>query len=552
MRIGKLSGNTWAPGLRSLPINVVKQLRWTLLHCSLLAVGFGLTGCGGGTASSSAQSASSNGAAQSVGGGLQALGPNSLGQNPNSDGYYPDANGRYPDKNGIYPDRNGLYPTPTQAGYFANENGVARSYSTSGILDLSNPFFKPFGNGRSCASCHEASAGFSLSPEVVQKKFFDSNGLDPLFSLNDGAVSPLAKVSTLTERESAYAMLLNKGLFRIGLKIPKDAEFELQKADDPYEFASANELSLFRRPLPSANLKFLSQVMWDGRETALDPNSTNCVPAGGCFATLDVNLARQAHNATIGHAQAAQGLSSEEQKSIVEFEKTLFSAQIFNPNAGFLDVAGAIGGAEMLSKENFSFGMNDLLKGNLLTGAAFSQNVMRNFSNWLSFTGTTNPSMHAARQAIARGELIFNSRVFNRTPQVGVPNDLAIPLTRVTCSSCHNTPQVGGASAPMAVSIFTSDSGLRTPDLPLYILRHKATGATQRTTDPGLAMHTGKWADIGRFKVPSLRGLSARPPYFHNGSAETILDVVFYYDRTFAMGLNPQEVSDLVAFLSSL
>ena len=62
--------------------------------------------------------------------------------------------------------------------------------------------------------------------------------------------------STLTERESAYAMLLNKGLFRIGLKIPKDAEFELQKADDPYEFASANELSLFRRPLPSANLKF--------------------------------------------------------------------------------------------------------------------------------------------------------------------------------------------------------------------------------------------------------------------------------------------------------
>ena len=161
--------------------------------------------------------------------------------------------------------------------------------------------------------------------------------------------------------------------------------------------------------------------MWDGRETALDPNSTNCVPAGGCFATLDVNLrSPKAHNATIGHAQAAQGLSRKNKRASLNL-KNLVQRKYFNPNAGFLDVAGAIGGAEMLSKENFSFGMNDLLKPHLLTGAAFSQNVRAIFLiGFLS--GTTNPSMHAARQTIARGELIFNSRVFNRTPQVGVPN----------------------------------------------------------------------------------------------------------------------------------
>ncbi|WMW79866.1 cytochrome C [Undibacterium cyanobacteriorum] len=522
-----------------------------------LGIGMSLSACGGGGSGGGAvntSTPSSNSSTSTTGNntGLQGLGPNSLGQNPNSDGYYPDANGRYPDKNGIYPDTNGNYPTPAQVGYYENANGVARSYSTAGPLDLNNPFFKPFGNGRSCVTCHDPSAGFSLTPELAQKKFFASNGSDPLFTMNDAAVSPKARANSLAEKEIAFAMLLNKGLFRIGMKIPESAEFELQSVDDPYDFAGPNELSFFRRPLPSANLKFLSHVMWDGRDTLLDPSSTNCIPGGICYAALDLNLARQANNATLGHAQAAQGLSAAEQRSIVEFEKTLFSAQIFSPTAGFLDVAGAAGGAEALSKANFTFGMNDLEKGNFTTGAPFNRTVMTNFSTWLAFTGTTNPSIHAVRQSIARGEVLFNTRVFHRTPQVGAPNDLNIPLTRVTCSSCHNTPQVGGASAPLAVSIFTSEASLRTPDLPLYVLRHKATGATQKTTDPGIAMHTGKWEDIGRFKVPSLRGLSARAPYFHNGSAETLLDVVFYYDTTFQIGFTGQEVNDLVAFLSSL
>ena len=46
------------------------------------------------------------------------------------------------------------------------------------------------------------------------------------------------------------------------------------------------------------------------------------------------------------------------------------------------------------------------------------------------------------------------------------------------------------------------------------------------STDPGRAMVTGKCADIGKFKVPSLRGLPARAPYFHNGSADTLMEVV--------------------------
>jgi cytochrome c peroxidase len=65
-------------------------------------------------------------------------------------------------------------------------------------------------------------------------------------------------------------------------------------------------------------------------------------------------------------------------------------------------------------------------------------------------------------------------------------------------------------------------------------------------------MLTGKWADIGKFKGPILRGLAARAPYFHNGSAATLMDVVDFYDSRFDIGMSSRQKSDLVAFLSAL
>jgi len=57
---------------------------------------------------------------------------------------------------------------------------------------------------------------------------------------------------------------------------------------------------------------------------------------------------------------------------------------------------------------------------------------------------------------------------------------------------------------------------------------------------------------VGKIKGPILRGLSARAPYFHNGSARTLLDVVHFYENRFGLSLTPQEESDLVAFLNVL
>ena len=57
---------------------------------------------------------------------------------------------------------------------------------------------------------------------------------------------------------------------------------------------------------------------------------------------------------------------------------------------------------------------------------------------------------------------------------------------------------------------------------------------------------------MGRFKVPSLRGLAARAPYFHGGSARTLSDVVAFYKASLGFVFTDDETADLQAFLGAL
>lgn len=54
------------------------------------------------------------------------------------------------------------------------------------------------------------------------------------------------------------------------------------------------------------------------------------------------------------------------------------------------------------------------------------------------------------------------------------------------------------------------------------------------------------------YRTTPLRGLLQHPPYFHDGRAGTLLDVVNHYDRLFSLGLSPAQKADLVEFLKSL
>src|SRR5678815_1238881 len=103
----------------------------------------------------------------------------------------------------------------------------------------------------------------------------------------------------------------------------------------------------------------------------------------------------------------------------------------------------------------------------------------------------------------------------------------------------------------MPIDIGIADASRRTPDMPLYTFERFSDGARISTTDPGRALITGKFDDIGKFKGPVLRGLSMRAPYFHNGSARKLTDVVSFYETRFGIVFTPQEKSDLVAFLQA-
>ena len=79
-----------------------------------------------------------------------------------------------------------------------------------------------------------------------------------------------------------------------------------------------------------------------------------------------------------------------------------------------------------------------------------------------------------------------------------------------------------------------------------------ATSDCKTTTDLGQALIDGRFDHVGKIKGPILRGMAGRAPYFHNGSAATLMDVVNFYDVRFNLHLSDKEKGDLAAFLAAL
>lgn len=49
-----------------------------------------------------------------------------------------------------------------------------------------------------------------------------------------------------------------------------------------------------------------------------------------------------------------------------------------------------------------------------------------------------------------------------------------------------------------------------------------------------------------------MRGLAARAPYFHNGAAADLHELVNFYNLRFQMNLTEETKQELIAFLNSL
>jgi hypothetical protein len=448
------------------------------------------------------------------------------------------------------------------AGPFANSSGLSANVSSNAKIDRSNEFFQSLGtNGRACVTCHDPRDGFSISAKHVQELFDRCEAEAPLlgssvhskeldderiacaiFRTNDGSNSPNADVSTRDKRAAAYNLLLSKGLIRIGIGVPPNADFDVVGIDDPYGFATPQELSLFRRPLPATNLSFEKSIMWDIRETSL-----TFVPAPFVVAkTLQQQLTTQADNANLRHAQAMASLTDAQLASIVDFELGLYSAQEVDFEAGSLSVRGATGGVENLSTQPVPGNAT-----NVFGLTTFDPVVFTLFDSWAQQDAASK------RASIARGQALFNTR---RGPGINRPP--FFDATGTNCGECHNSLNDGGSTTPVPTGqVHVGEGQFTSPDLPLYTLQCSQTGIAKKsctagqqikTNDPGRALITGSWRSIDNFKVPLLRNLAARPPYFHDGSAATLADVVDFYVKAMQFQFTDDEKNDLVNFLASL
>jgi cytochrome c peroxidase len=435
-----------------------------------------------------------------------------------------------------------------------NESG--RGQTTTRLGPPLTPLVLQLGsNQRHCETCHANEGGWSLRPEAARARFETGVGhsvavprvasnvmaahndeLEALFRTVDGSNSPLADVSSPEARASAYSLLLERGVIRVGLPLPEPREFDLVAVDDPYAFASERELSLFRRPSLMANLRLSTSLMWDGRQTR------DCAP-------LTLDLARLANDANRGHAQASADLEPRDAEAVVAAELSIYFAQVEDDAAGALDVDGARGGPLALSEQPFYPGIN-AFPGPDRLGRAYDPEVFDLYTAWRSMLGTDAVSL--ARRRIAEGERLFNAREFVIRGVAGFNDVLGREEIVATCGACHDVPNVGTSSRGAAMDLGTAEPSRAAGRLPVYTLRDRQTGSEVETTDPGRALVSGRWRDINRFKVPGLRGLASRPPYFHDGSAATLADAIAHHDRRFSIGLLPAELDALATFLAAL
>jgi hypothetical protein len=447
-------------------------------------------------------------------------------------------------------------------------SGRVATYQPAGAtVTAGNAFFTSLGtNGRTCFTCHQPQSGWAMDPRSATAIFDATQGADPLFAPVDGANCPDvgAAAGTGEEKAAASSQLLTKGNIRVFLPVPANAEYQVRVVSDPYGCENSAEyglptgmLSMYRRVLNSTNLTRNAQfgsdptsisphgsIMWDGREPTLQS---------------------QFIDATLGHAQAGALPSPGQVEQGVNFEVGLFTAQHFSNEAGALTAAGATGGPVYLSR----------------TGVAFVPQPVtpRAFNTYNAWTLPINSDPQAS---INRGQAIFNRRAFTIAGVAGF-NDAGPgnPARNSTCSTCHNTLNVGSDAIPGGRHLGIGDnsgadrSGNQTTatvlpptwDQPLFsfvcpvgsipffsnpVIVNEVTYDELQTTDPGMGLITGKCADLGKFKVPRLNGLAARAPYFHNGNAETLEQLVDFYDIRFNIGLSPQDRQDLINFLKSL
>jgi hypothetical protein len=246
-------------------------------------------------------------------------------------------------------------------------------------------------------------------------------------------------------------------------------------------------------------------------------------------------LQSQATSAALTHEQASAAPAPAQLKQIEDFERQLFMAQQWDVLGGLL---GEPGGPPLLGADN-------LARGVAVGAVPAADNLATSFDPWRNLS-TANLAIRqrAFRESVLRGVDLFASREFRLADG-----------KQGTCATCHGP----GINHSIDIGTTNLPTAKESPELPLFRITcdasappHPQLGRTFLTQDPGRALITGRCADVGSILMQQFRGLTARAPYFANGSAGDLAELVDFFDRRFKIGLTDKEKQDLVNFLSIL
>lgn len=467
---------------------------------------------------------------------------------------------------------------------YENEFGQLGVLHADGPMDTVNhPFFEPVGeNGRACISCHQPADGMGLSLQMIQERWDITQGKDPIFAAIDGKNCP-----NLPQGDPAsHSLLLERGLFRIFLPWPPkaadgspiDPEFTIEVVRDPggcnldptYGLLSENPMiSVYRRPRPTANLKYVVQQRFGvspfvgktGEPAMRDPDTGRPLNMNMMSDARQATLKSQAVEAGITHLEMLEKLTDEQLAQIEAYERQIYVAQVTRNGAGSLIEDG---GAKAFGPRNLLSGEEGVL-GNNTTRWVFPMGDV-----WQAPAPGNSPEQIAMRESIRRGQEVFHFRTFwirdsMHLNTVGLGNP-----TKRTCATCHGMHMTGMDAANGWMDIGTTNLpwARETPRnpwtdeqelMPLFkvtckpsVPPHPYLGRVIYTQDPGRALISGKCNDVGTIVMQQFRGLAARPPYFSNGSARTMQELINFYDRRYNIGYSEREQTDLLNFLSSL
>lgn len=465
---------------------------------------------------------------------------------------------------------------------YTNPLGRLGILNTSGTVETAgHPFFEPLGtNGRACVSCHQPADGMSLSLRSIRERWEETQGRDPIFAAIDGSNCP-----HLPRGEAAsHSMLLERGLFRIALPWPPanvEPEFSIEVVRDPTGCnthpvhgidGEEQRISVYRRPRVAANLRYVASAGFGvspfigktGMLADVDPRTGQPLNMNMMSDARVVTLEGQAQSAAFDHMEVTQPLNEEQLARIREFELQLYAAQAWSNQGGQLEVPNGPSG---IGPQAMANGRDGVL-GNNTTAFVFP---MENKWADLPEGETEEEAAHNAfLESVQRGHDVFFFRTFWISDAMHINTvGLGNPIKR-TCATCHGMHMtgmdvangwmdLGTTNHPWALEPPESPWSTEQPAMPLFRITcredlppHPFLGREIYTQDPGRALISGKCEDVGAIVIQQFRGLSAREPYFSNGSAQTLRELVDFYDRRFNIRLTEQERNDLVNFLGVL